>query len=80
MFMLHFPYEPDAPLYRPEDAFDPAVCDVTLSHGVLDLALLVEDIFVLHSHGAVSAAHDPEEIDLLGRACRRVARRIKKYL
>jgi len=80
MFMMHFPYRQDAQLRRPEDWFDPSVCDVALSHRVLDLALLLENVFMLHSHGAASVAHTEEDIDFLGEACRRVARRIKPYL
>jgi len=80
LFMLHFPYQPTARLNCPEDLFDPTVCDVTLSHKVLDLALLVEDVFMLHSHGGVSTAHTQADIEFLGEACRRVARRIKPYL
>jgi glutamate-1-semialdehyde 2,1-aminomutase len=80
MFMFHFPYEEDAQLNTPEDWMDPTVCDLTLSHQVMDLALLLEDVFVLHSHGGVSTAHAESDIELLGEACRRVARRIKPYL
>jgi glutamate-1-semialdehyde 2,1-aminomutase len=80
MVMLHFPYEEAVSLDRPEVLFDPAVCDVTLTHKVLDLALLLENVFMLHSHGAVSTAHTEADINLLGDACRQVARRIKPYL
>ena len=80
MVMLHFPYQENVLLDRPEVLFDPAVCDVTLTHKVLDLALLLENVFMLHSHGAVSTAHTGADIDYLGEACRRVARRIKPYL
>ena len=80
MFMLHFPYEQDALLKRPKDWFDPAVCDIALSHVVLDLALLLEDVFMLHSHGGVSTAHTEADIAFLEEACRRAARRIKPYL
>jgi len=80
VFMLHFPYKPETPLRRPENLLDPAVCDITLSHQVLDLALLLENVFMLHCHGGVSTAHTEEDIDLLGQACGRVARRIKPYL
>jgi glutamate-1-semialdehyde 2,1-aminomutase len=80
MFMLHFPYEESVKLNGPEDWFDPSVCDVTLSHQVLDLALLLEDVFMLHSHGAITTAHTAADIDSLGQACRRVAQRIKPYL
>ena len=80
MFMLHFPYAEGVPLNVPEDWSNPAVCDVALSRQVLDLALLLEDVFVLHSHGGVSAAHTPADVNFLGEACQRVARRIKSYL
>jgi len=80
MFMMHFPYREDAPLERPEDWFDPSLYDVALSHKVVDLALMLEGVFMLHSHGAASTAHTEGDIDLLGEACGRVARRIKPYL
>jgi glutamate-1-semialdehyde 2,1-aminomutase len=79
-FMMHFPYRAEARLDHPEDWNDPSICDIALSHHVVDLALLLEDVFMLHSHGAASAAHTEADIDLLGEACRRVARRIKPYL
>jgi len=47
---------------------------------VLDLALLLEGVFTLHAHGAVSTEHTEADIDFLGEACRRAARRIKPYL
>ncbi|HSR31428.1 MAG TPA: aminotransferase class III-fold pyridoxal phosphate-dependent enzyme [Anaerolineae bacterium] len=80
MFMLHFPYDQNAQLNTPEDWFNPSVCDVKLTRQVLDLALLLEDVFMLHSHGAVSTAHTEVDIEMLGEACRRAARRIKPYL
>ncbi len=80
MVMLHFPYDETVSLDRPEALFDPAVCDVTLTHKVLDLALLLENVFMLHSHGAASTAHTEADLRYLGEACRRVARRIKPYL
>lgn len=80
MFMLHFPYEEGAQPEGPAGWLNPSVCDMTLGHQVLDLALLLEDVFVLHSHGAVSTAHTEADLDLLEGACRRVARRIKSYL
>jgi glutamate-1-semialdehyde aminotransferase len=80
MFMIHFPYKETSPLSRPEDWFDPSICDVVLSHKVLELALLLENVFMLHGHGAVSTAHTEADIDLLGNACHRVARHIKAYL
>jgi glutamate-1-semialdehyde 2,1-aminomutase len=80
MFMFHFPYQDDARLDRPEDLFDPAVCDVDLNRDVAMLALLLEDVYVIHGHGTVTAAHTEADIDLLGEACRKAARRFKPYL
>jgi glutamate-1-semialdehyde 2,1-aminomutase len=80
LFMLHFPYQEDACLEGPQNWHNPAVCDVVLRQQVLDLALLLEDVFVVHSHGAVSTAHTELEVNLLAEACQRVAQRIKPYL
>ncbi len=80
MFMLHFPFEEGALLGRPEDWGNPAVCDLVLAHRVLDLALLLEDVFMLHCHGGVSLAHTEADIALAAEGARRAARRIKAYL
>jgi glutamate-1-semialdehyde 2,1-aminomutase len=80
MFMFHFPYRDDARLDRPEDVFNPAVCDVDLNKDVAMLALLLEDVYVIHGHGTVTVAHTEADVDLLGEACRRAARRFKPYL
>jgi glutamate-1-semialdehyde 2,1-aminomutase len=80
MFMLHFPYDEDACLGGLRDWHNPAVCDVELRQQVVDLALLLEDVYTVHGHGAVSTAHTGADIDLLAAACRRAARRIKPYL
>lgn len=80
LFMLHFPLVEDAPLRRPEDWFNPGIYDQVLAHKVLDLALLLENVFMVHAHGAVSTEHTEADIEYLGEACRRAARRIKPYL
>jgi glutamate-1-semialdehyde aminotransferase len=80
MFMLHFPYRDDACLEGLHDWHNPAVCDVALRQHILHLALLLENVFSLEGHGAVSTAHTEADIDLLAEACRRAARRIKRYL
>ena len=80
LFMLHFPYNEDTALERPEDWADPTKCDIALSSKVLDLALLLEDVFTSRSHGAISVAHTDADLDRLGEACRNAARRIKPYL
>jgi glutamate-1-semialdehyde 2,1-aminomutase len=80
LFMLHFPYREEPCLGGLQDWHDPAVCDIVLREQVLDLALLLEDVFVVHSHGAVSTAHTEADLGVLSEACRRAARRIKPYL
>jgi glutamate-1-semialdehyde 2,1-aminomutase len=80
MAMLHFPYEDDAQLDGPDDALNPAVFDVTLCQEALPLALLLEDVHIVHGHAAVSTAHTEADMEFLGQACRRVAQRFKEYL
>jgi glutamate-1-semialdehyde 2,1-aminomutase len=80
LFMLHFPYREEPCRGSLQDWHDPAVCDTVLRDQVLDLALMLEDVFVVHSHGVVSTAHTEADTDVLAGACRRVARRIKPYL
>jgi glutamate-1-semialdehyde aminotransferase len=80
MAILHFPYEEHSRLDRPECVFDPSLCDVTLSHKVVELALLLENVHFLEGHGAVTTAHTEEDMAFLAQACRRVARRIKNHL
>jgi glutamate-1-semialdehyde 2,1-aminomutase len=78
--MLLFPYQQGRELTGPEETRNPAVCDITLSEKVLQLALLLEDVHVFHGLGSVTTAHTEADIDLLGEACRRVARRFKAHL
>ncbi len=80
MFMLHFPYRRELSLERPEDWSNPELCDVVLSRQVLDRVLLLEDVFLVRSHGGASTAHSPADVAFLGEACRRATRRIKPYL
>jgi glutamate-1-semialdehyde 2,1-aminomutase len=78
--MTHFPYDVDCQLMTPDEVYDPTVCDVALRERVLKLGLLLEDVHVHHGLGALSTAHVEEDIAVLGKACRRLARRIKPYL
>ncbi len=79
LFMCHFPYQDDVQLDRPENLFDPSVCDMTLLQEVSQLAFLLEDVYVIHGHGAISTAHTEADIDALGGACRKAARRFKAH-
>jgi glutamate-1-semialdehyde 2,1-aminomutase len=80
MAAVHFPYEAETACDAPEQTRNPEICDVELSDTVLQLALLLEDVFVMHGLGSVSAAHTEEDIAQLGEACRRAARRIAPFL
>ncbi len=75
-----FPYDEKQALLDPDDVNDPAKCDVELRDHLFQLALLLEDVHVVHGGGAVSTAHTEQNLARLGEACQRVARRIKKYL
>ncbi len=77
---IHFPYREETKLLRPEDLFDPAVCDVDLRRDVLQLALLMENVHLVHGRGAISTSHTEEDMERLGQAFRQVARRVKTYL
>ena len=80
LVMVHFPYRDDVELVAPDVLLDPSVCDVALSHQVLETALLLEDVHVIHGHGALCVAHTTHDMEFLGRACRRTARRIAQFL
>jgi glutamate-1-semialdehyde 2,1-aminomutase len=75
--MVHFPYDENAVIDRPEKVRDPEVCDVALRDQVLGPALLLEDVHLIHGHGAVATAHTEQDLEQLEAACRRVARRIR---
>lgn len=74
--------EHEAEIYllgTPEDWFNPFVCDTVLIRQVLDLALLLEDVFMLHSHGGVSIPHMEMDMEFLGERCHRAAHRICEF-
>lgn len=75
--MLLFPYREDFQLLTPEDAHDPALTDIELREKVLPLALLLENVHVVHGSGSVTTAHTEADIAFLGEACQRVAKRLK---
>jgi len=80
MGATHFPFEAGTALDAPEQTRNPAVCDVELTDTVLQLALLLEDVFVMHGLGSVSAAHTEDDIARFGDACRKAAKRIVAFL
>lgn len=80
LHMLVFPYEHGLALDTPEEIKDPGICDVTLSERVLRLAMLLEDVHIIHGLGTTVLAHEEAHLQRLGAAYRRAARRIKPYL
>ena len=78
--LVAFPYEEGRELRSPEDVRNPALCDVVLAEQVLQLGLLINDVYTMHGLGAVSYAHTEEDIDRLGEAYHQVARLFKPYL
>ena len=79
LFMLHFPHQEGQALNTPEDLFDPQICNTTFSQEALLLALLLENVHLIHGHGAISTEHTQDDIALFGEACHKVARRFKNY-
>jgi len=80
MGAVSFPRDEATGCCSPEQIRNPELCDVELSDTVLQLALLLEDVHVVHGLGSISAAHTDEDIALLAEACRRVAGRIRPHL
>lgn len=62
---LVFPYEEGNPLTSPDDVLDPEKCDVVFVEQVLKVAMLLENVHIIHGLGAVSTAHTEEDIDQL---------------
>jgi glutamate-1-semialdehyde 2,1-aminomutase len=75
-----FPYDPEHPCRGPEDTLNPHVCDVQLSNRILQLALLLEDVHVIHGLGSISTAHSEADLAVVEEAYGRVAERIKASL
>jgi glutamate-1-semialdehyde 2,1-aminomutase len=80
MAAVHFPYDAQTACDAPDQTRNPEICDVELSDTVLQLALLLEDVFVMHGLGSVSVAHTEEDITRLAEACGRAGRRIAPFL
>ncbi len=74
--MLFFPVGEKTEISTPEDTRNPDVCDLALSNQIVQLALLLENVHVIHGLGSVSAAHNENDINNLKTACRAAARRI----
>ncbi len=80
MGAVSFPLDEATDCRTPEQIRNPGLCDVELTDTVLQLALLLEDVHVVHGLGSVSTAHTEQDIDRLADACRRAARRIRPHI
>jgi glutamate-1-semialdehyde 2,1-aminomutase len=80
LHMLVFPYETEHALISPDDVKNPEICDVVLCENVIQLAMLLENVHVVHGLGSTCAAHTEENIQFLSEAFRRVASRIKLHV
>jgi glutamate-1-semialdehyde 2,1-aminomutase len=80
MAYVHFPYREDMPLETPDCLFDPSKCDVELSRTVLQLAFLLENVYLVHAHGSISTAHTDADMAFFDTACRRVAQFVRSRL
>jgi len=76
--MVNFPYDETCALNRPDQVWNPAVCDVERRERLLKLALLLERVHVMHGLGTLSTAHTEADLDWLFDACRAAARRLKE--
>ena len=77
--MLVFPHDADARINSPDQIYNPEVCDLYLGNEGIQLALLLEDIHVVHGLGSLTTAHTEMDINLLGDACKKAARRFKRF-
>lgn len=79
LFAVHFPRKKIRRL-SPEALWDPALSEVRLKEEILRLALVVEGVHVVHGGGAVSAAHESQDLDATIAAYGETARLFRKYL
>jgi len=80
LFILHFPYNPETRLNKPEDANDPSLCDLTLRKEVVKLGLLLHNVNMTEGKGAVSFAHTEADLEKVTDACKELARTINRSL
>lgn len=80
LHMLVFPYESGHALISPDEVKNPEICDVILRENVIQLAMLLENVHVVHGLGSNCTAHTEEDIQFLAGGFQRVAKRIKPFM
>lgn len=73
-----FPHQEGQPLRSPDDLHE--ACDAFLSEHVLRLALLLEDVHIVHGGGTLSTEHTADDIAFLGEAAQKAAKRLRPCL
>ena len=63
----------------PAETRDPEICDTELGEKLLQIALLLEDVHVVHGFGSVSTAHTEKDVGRFYDACRKAAAYIKGF-
>ena len=76
---VHFPYQPGTILNHPGIASDPNTCDVALRTEVLPLALILEDVHIITTHGGLTPYHGGEALSFFKTALQRAVHRIQGY-
>ena len=76
---VHFPRDEGTAVDSPHATRDPALFDVALKDQVLQLGLLLQDVYTLYGSLALSTAHTEADIETVGTACRTLARRVRQY-
>ncbi|MBE0528557.1 MAG: aminotransferase class III-fold pyridoxal phosphate-dependent enzyme, partial [Thermoleophilia bacterium] len=75
--MLVIPYKDKGLMDQPNEVLDPEKVDITLTEKVLKLAMLLEDVHIIHGLGALSTAHTEADIERVCGAFGRALDRIK---
>ena len=78
MILLNFLHQAGVSRDLPDELNNPQNSDGVLREREVKVAYLLEDVFVLHGGGAVSAAHTEEDLALMEEASRKVARRLRE--
>lgn len=79
LYMVNFPLK-KMEYANAEDIWNPVLSDVRLREEILKLALITEDVHVVHGGGAISTAHEDRHLDRTVAAYGEAARLFKKYL
>jgi glutamate-1-semialdehyde aminotransferase len=78
MNMLVFPFDENCgPLNSPDQVLNPDIVDQTLGNIVIQLAMLLENVHIIHGLGVVTMAHTEQDIDRLCQSYRRVLQQLQ---